>query len=249
MFLARVSPYKLFCFLSRPTSVTRRSNRYLRSVACTLIRALLVVLAFAGVPSLTFGSCTTPKNPIEAENCLPGTPSSQWYINGAGSPNIVGFATDISVNAGQTISFKVSTNATSWRMDIYRLGYYQGNGSRFVATVLPSAPLPQVQPACISDSTTGLVDCGDWAVSGSWVVPSTATSGIYFGRLIRLDTSEASPVVFVVRNDASHSDILVQTSDQTWHAYNDYGGNSLYTGNPPVHFRDANDSLAGSERL
>ena len=35
--------------------------------------------------------------------------------------------------------------------------------------------------------------------------------------------------MFVVRNDASHSDLVVQTSDETWQAYNTYGGNSLYT--------------------
>ena len=38
-----------------------------------------------------------------------------------------------------------------------------------------------------------------------------------------------SQIPFVVRNDASHSNILLQTSDATWEAYNDYGGNSLYT--------------------
>ena len=32
-----------------------------------------------------------------------------------------------------------------------------------------------------------------------------------------------------MRNDSSHSDILLQTSDATWQAYNAYGGNSLYT--------------------
>ena len=31
-----------------------------------------------------------------------------------------------------------------------------------------------------------------------------------------------------MRDDASHSDILFQTSDATWQAYNTYGGNSLY---------------------
>jgi Bacterial Ig domain len=234
MFFARVSPPRCFCSLSRQLQIARCGDTYFKTWKATAARALLAGLVLVVLPVLAFGSCTTPKNPIEAENCLPGTPSTQWYINGAGSANIVGFATDISVNAGQTISFKVSTSAASWRLDIYRLGYYQGNGARFIATVLPSAPLPQTQPACVSDSSTGLVDCGNWAVSASWAVPSTATSGIYFGRLIRLDTGESSPVVFVVRNDASHSDILVQTSDQTWHAYNDYGGNSLYTGNPPV---------------
>ena len=33
----------------------------------------------------------------------------------------------------------------------------------------------------------------------------------------------------MVRNDASRSDLLYQTSDTTWEAYNTYGGNSLYT--------------------
>ena len=40
--------------------------------------------------------------------------------------------------------------------------------------------------------------------------------------------SQGSHIQFVVRNDASHSDILVQTSDTERAAYNEYGGNSLY---------------------
>src|SRR5207247_60878 len=35
---------------------------------------------------------------------------------------------------------------------------------------------------------------------------------------------------FVVRDDSSHSDVVIQTSDQTWQAYNTWGGNSLYLG-------------------
>ncbi len=93
-------------------------------------------------------------------------------------------------------------------------------------------PLPQIQPACLTDSATGLIDCGNWGISASWTVPSTATSGIYFARLARLDTGELGAIIFIVRNDSSHSDILEQTSDTTWQAYNDYGGNSLYSGNP-----------------
>ena len=193
---------------------------------------LLLVFAHASLAFSAFATCTAPKNAIEAENCLPGNPPSQWYVQGAGSPNIQGFATDISVNAGQTVFFKISTNAVLWRIDIYRLGYYQGNGARLVTSVSPPAPLPQNQPPCLTDSSTGLTDCGNWAISASWAVPSTATSGIYFARLVRLDTGEASPVIFVVRSDSSRSDILVQTSDPTWHAYNNYGGSSLYAGTP-----------------
>jgi hypothetical protein len=193
---------------------------------------VVLVLIFVDVCGAVsaFASCTAPRNPIEAENCLPGNPSSQWYVVGAGSTNIQGFTTDISVNAGQTVFFKINTNTVAYRIDVYRMGYYQGNGARLVASISPSLPLPQVQPPCLTDSSTRLTDCGNWATSASWAVPSTATSGIYLAQLVRLDTGDTSPVLFVVRNDASHSDILAQTSDPTWHAYNDYGGNSLYTG-------------------
>ena len=70
-------------------------------------------------------------------------------------------------------------------------------------------------------------------MSASWAVPASAVSGIYFAHLVRTDVpSDGSHVFFVVRNDASQSDIYYQTSDTTWQAYNDYGGNSLYEGGP-----------------
>ena len=178
------------------------------------------------------GACGAPTNAIVGENCLTGSPSSEWDVNGAGDPTIQGFATQISVNRGTSVSFKVKTDAANYRFDIYRMGYYGGLGARKVATVMPSASLPQSQPSCLTDSATGLIDCGNWAVSGSWAVPATAVSGIYFAKLVRADTGGASHIVFVVRDDAGASDILFQTADATWQAYNNYGGNSLYTGSP-----------------
>jgi hypothetical protein len=179
------------------------------------------------------GPCEPPNgNPIVCENQQPGTPASEWGIVGAGDPSIQGFATEISVNHGETISFKVKTTAIYYRLDIYRLGYYGGFGARKVATVLPTAALTQSQPACLSDPATGLLDCGSWAVSASWAVPATATSGVYLAKLVRPDTGGSSHIVFIVRDDDGRSDLLFQTSDTTWQAYNDYGGNSLYTGWP-----------------
>lgn len=175
-----------------------------------------------------FGSCSAPANQIEAENCLPGNPSSQWDVSGAGDPSIQGFATDISVNVGEVINFKVDTDATLYNIEIYRMGYYAGNGARLITTIQPSATLPQVQPACLTDSSTGLVDCGNWTISASWQVPANATSGIYFAHLVRSDTGGDSHIVFVVRNDASSSAILFQTADESWQAYNGYDGSSLY---------------------
>ena len=217
---------------SEPSKNENQPKKTLLRTMLAAGRFLLLALILAAFAFCAFGTCTAPRNAIEAENCRTGSPSSQWYVSGTGSTNIQGFTTDISVNAGQTIYFKVSTTAVAYGIQIYRLGYYQALGARFIASVSPSAPLPQIQPACLTDSSTGLVDCGNWAVTASWTVPSTATSGIYFAKLVRTDTGEASQILFIVRNDSSHSDILAQTSDLNWHAYNDYGGNSLYSGNP-----------------
>lgn len=51
---------------------------------------------------------------IVRENCLPGVPSTEWDVNGAGDPSIQGFATDMSVNVGDTVrSNKHPTNQAS----------------------------------------------------------------------------------------------------------------------------------------
>ncbi len=168
-------------------------------------------------------------NPVVAENQLPGTPQSVWDVPGAGDATIQGFATDISVNQGQTVNFKINDTARApYHLDIYRLGYYGGAGARKVATVPSSQTTAVVQPAAKFDPNTALVDAGNWSVTASWSVPATATSGVYFARVTRDDTGGAFMILFVVRNDAAHSQVLFQTADATWEAYNTWGGYSLY---------------------
>jgi hypothetical protein len=205
--------------------ICKKSRRGFVVRQCLLILFHLAIIALCTTgSSLKAQSCTT----VVCENQQAG--NTDWQISGAGDSDIQGFATDISVNVGGTISFKINTTASNYHLDIYRMGYYGGAGARKVATVQPSVTLPQTQPACLSDAATHLLDCGNWAVSASWTVPSTAISGVYFAHLIRPDNGDDSQIFWVVRNDASHSDILFQTSDQTWAAYNDYGGHSLYGG-------------------
>jgi hypothetical protein len=201
---------------------------------CVLAALVALVLGLsAGPAQAQVGPCAAPANEVVAENCLPGSPPSEWDVDGAGDNGIQGFSTDISVNHGQTVGFKVDTDASDYRLDIYRMGWYGGDGARLVTTVQPSATLPQTQPGCVNDGTTGLIDCGNWAESASWNVPANAVSGIYFARLVREDgAAGASHVPFIVRDDDGRSDLLFQTSDTTWQAYNDYGGNSLYEGGP-----------------
>ncbi|HEX2708262.1 MAG TPA: N,N-dimethylformamidase beta subunit family domain-containing protein, partial [Solirubrobacterales bacterium] len=196
------------------------------------VAVLAVGLLGLSAQTAAAAPCDPPiQNPIVCENSKPGNPPSEWDVEGAGDPSIQGFATDISVNHGETVHFKIDTASTAYHLDIYRMGYYGGDGARKVATVQPSASLPQVQPACLNEPETGLVDCGNWSESASWAVPGDAVSGIYFAKLVRDDAeSEGSHILFIVRDDSSHSALLFQTSDTTWEAYNRYGGNSLYQG-------------------
>ena len=191
---------------------------------CVLVSTGIVATAFSASAA---DPCTAPTNPILCENSKAGTPDTVWDVSGGGDDSIQGFATDASVNVGSSISFKVKTTASAYTIDVYRLGYYDNKGARLIT---PLTPTNRVQPTCLSDSSTGLFDCGNWLVSATWNVPSTAVSGTYVARLTRTDDGGASLVPFVVRNDASTSDLLFQTADTTWQAYNAYGGNSFYEG-------------------
>ena len=213
-------------------------------LALILLTAIFAVLASCGGGGNGGGGGSETSegspNPISAENGKAGNPPGEWEVGGAGDSSIQGFATDFSVNHGETVSFKIKTDAAAYRIDIYRLGFYGGLGARKVATIEPSATLPQNQPACVSDASTKLVDCGNWAVSASWAVPSDAVSGVYIARPVRTDTGGASHIVFVVRDDEGKSDMLFQTGDATWQAFNKYGGSNLYrTGDENNSYRRA----------
>ena len=129
-------------------------------------------------------------NPIVEENLLPGNPQSEWGIVGNGDPTLQGFATNISVNQGETVSFKINdTTLAAYHIDIYRMGYYRGTAARKVATIPSSQTLAgSCQPAPLYNSATDLVDAGNWTVAASWAVPAAAASGVYIATLVREDT-------------------------------------------------------------
>jgi len=190
-------------------------------------------LLLAAIFWLTIAANTVfAQNAIISENQLPGTPASEWDLSGPGSTTLEGFATDISVNHGSTVNFKINSGTTNWRIDIYRLGYYQGNGARLITTINKTSA--QSQPAPVTNSATGEVDAGNWVVTASWAVPANAVSGVYIAHLVdQTNTSNENHIPFIVRADESTGDILFQTSDTTWQAYNGWGGANLYGGNGP----------------
>jgi hypothetical protein len=144
-------------------------------------------------------------NKIATENQLAGTPESVWSIHGsianAGDSQIEGFATQISTNAGQTVSFKIDTASSGYTLDIYRLGYYGGNGAHLVTSMHHSGADNQPNP--IFNSATRTVDAGNWSVTDSWAIPSTATSGVYFAKLTTDTGNFQNMIPFIVRNDGT----------------------------------------------
>jgi hypothetical protein len=145
---------------------------------------------------------------------------------GSGDATIQGFATDISVDHGQTVSFKVNDSANKpYHIDIYRMGYYGGAGARLMRTLGPlqgtAEPTPQ-------DGARSLLEC-NWKVGFSLQIPADWLSGVYLGKLatlpapggqyLDLEMISEAYVIFVVRDDRK-ADLLFQVSDLTWLAYN-----------------------------
>lgn len=183
------------------------------------------IFAAAGTPA----PAQAALNPIVLENMKAGTPESVWLFDQA-DESIEGFAAQFTIDHGQRVDFKINTDAADYRVDIYRLGYYGGDGARLVNSFTKNLSTAQNQPTPLFDPITKLVDAGNWSISASWDIPADAVSGIYIAELTRLDTGGQNMIPFIVRDDEAPSDITFQTSDTTWQAYNWWGGYNLYGG-------------------
>ncbi|MFI5547274.1 DUF4082 domain-containing protein [Streptomyces sp. NPDC051815] len=214
---------------------TRSLRHGLFTVAAALLATALPPAAVAGAAD----PCGPTTNAIVCENSKPGTPTEEWFAPSAYG-DIKGFPDRTSVQAGETLHFKVQS-PTTYKVSVYRLGHYGGTGARLMSTAAQAAQThpanfaPGGNPAaCTTKASTGLVDCGNWPTTASWTVPADAVSGLYVANFDQADGNGVMPYPFVVRKDSSHSDIVVQTSDQTWQAYNNYGGQDLYDGGGPA---------------
>ena len=179
----------------------RLTLRVVRSLAAAAALCLFATTESSRVTMQAQANCNLTDNPIVCENAKQGHPASEWDITGAGDGSIQGFATEISVVPGAVVQFKIDTPSTNYRFDIYRMGYYGGMGARRINLTPNFTPSlsPSNQPNCLTNSASGLIDCGNWAISASWTVPLDAVSGIYFAKLNRIDTGGESHVFFIVR--------------------------------------------------
>src|SRR6185312_14144445 len=94
-------------------------------------------------------------NAIVLENAKQGNPESDWGLTyGAPVGNIEGYAQNMSVNLGDPVDFKINTDSTHYRIDIYRLGYYGGDGARLVGSIDHQDANAPIQPAPLKDAST-----------------------------------------------------------------------------------------------
>lgn len=182
-------------------------------------------LGFAALNALA-GCATTPQRRdatlITRENRRPGT--RDWMLTNTRidpatkyrCPWIEGYCSRTSVRAGEEISFHVSTNPpSSFRLDLFRMGYYGGLGGRQMASLGPFVgriqPDPPVGPKRVRDCR--------WEACTSFKIPHDWPSGVYLGKLTAEREGLQSYVIFIVRDDR-RADFIFQCSDTTWQAYN-----------------------------
>ena len=73
-------------------------------------------------------------NRIQSENMNPGTPN--WQLaNPATDGSIEGYASLTSVNIGGTIQLFVNTTDSTYNIEVFRTGWYQGIGARLLMSM------------------------------------------------------------------------------------------------------------------
>jgi len=144
---------------------------------------------------------------------------------------IEGYASRTSLYPGESIDFKISTRQpVNFYIDIYRMGYYGGNGARHMTKLGPFPGRPQPIPLMTIER---LREC-NWETATTLTIPEDWPGGVYLGKLSRDEQfGNQSYVIFVVKSRRT-SDLLVQVSDLTWQSYNKWPGcDSLYDDGTP----------------
>jgi hypothetical protein len=180
----------------------------------------------AAAPSATHpGPAGVQADWVVHENQQPGT--TAWRIVGTPPGTIEGFADRTDTTVGQTATLAVSTDASRFHVEAYRMGWYQGAGARLVWTS-PDQP-GRLQPTCPVTPDTNMVSCPNWAPSLPVPITDAFPPGDYLVKLVG-DRGQASYVPLTVTDPASRATYLIKNDVFTWQAWNPYGGYDFYTG-------------------
>ena len=161
---------------------------------------------------------------VAEENRRPGT--TAWKIHDSRG-SIHGFASEVYVRSGQPVTLYVSTAATTFRAEAFRMGYYQGKGARLV---WQSAKLAgAAQRPCPVTATTKWSSCDNRSPSVTFTVTSAFVQGEYLIKLVG-SGKQQSYVPLTVWDPASTATYVIKNDVFTWQAWNPYGGYDFYAG-------------------
>lgn len=216
------------------------------SLARVMLAANTMAIVFAAVlAGCTPSAAQTTKQPtlssdaIQRENAQRGTAS--WIItpDHRATTEIQAYASALSVQASDTLTFYVSVqvDGTAYIANIYRLGWYGGEGGRLLLSEYKRGQAQgyydQVDgtlvgcASCTLDPTTDMVEA-NWQPSFAITIPTNWVTGVYLATLTDANGKQTY-VTFDVRGDPTSAYVVV-TPDTTAEAYNTWGGYSLYIG-------------------
>jgi hypothetical protein len=162
--------------------------------------------------------------------------TNSWRLDAPADQHAVeGYASQSSVAPGDTLELHVSTDPEAhYRVEIYRIGWYGGAGGKLI-TCLPGCTgdvQGQRRALPAPDTQTG-ASRATWPATGALTIGSDWHSGYYVAKLVLTSGAQAgmsTGVPFIVRQPAgSTSPVLFVLPVNTWQAYNDWGGLSLYS--------------------
>jgi N,N-dimethylformamidase beta subunit-like, C-terminal len=181
-------------------------------------------------------SASGASNPVQLENARAGT--TAWRRPEATPPSIEGFTSEVSALPGDTLHFHVSMRpAGSYRIEVYRLGWYGGAGARLL-TCLPSCTTNEAgTPMAPGKPDANRFVQARWPVTDTLTVPSDWTSGYLLVEFVLPNGTAAKTYVILREPPGTHSRALVQVPVNTWEAYNGWGGMSLYEFSNPEGLR------------
>jgi hypothetical protein len=129
-----------------------------------------------------------------------------------------GYMSSFSVAQGEKLLFYISTSNQKFDLIIFKLGLIKKE-----VLTLPALS-GGIQP--ITDSS--FINGCNWKASAEITIPLTWASGVYEADFPSADTMKK--LIFIVREKdlGKHSKIVICLTANTWQAYNNWGGRSLY---------------------
>lgn len=219
-----------------PATSTSRFFALAALVVVAAVAAVFLLMPVAGTATVARSRRIGPEVPspgngpgharwIAEENAKPGT--TDWQITGpVAHGNIEGYADATSAAAGDTVRLYVSTDARSYRVEAYRMGWYGGKQGRLVWTSPSQVGFRQASASV--DPRTKMAEA-QWTPSVNVPIDKTWPPGDYLFKLVG-DNGYAQFVPFAVRDDTSNAALVVVNAVTTWQAYNKWGAHSLYEG-------------------